>query len=252
MERKVPVRLKKEPLVEAVWEVRFTSEAKSVAELLPGIMYKALQGKYPNIVRLPYADFPAPIVEHDPSLRYAPKIRLDGGNQAVQIGEHVVALSCRRPYSGWKRFSDDIRTIIQIVRDTELIDRLERFSLKYIDLIELDQPPSLSRLNLVLKMAGYEIDTRPVQLRTEVKDGDLIHIVQIVSPAEATIPGEPAIISGVLLDVDSIRLMKENESWPDVDSHLDQVHLSSKKMFFDLLTRETIEKLEPEYEEEHS
>jgi hypothetical protein len=46
--------------------------------------------------------------------------------------------------------------------------------------------------------------------------------------------------------------MKENESWPDVDSHLDEVHLSSKKMFFDLLTRETIEKLEPEYEEEHS
>jgi len=252
MKNRIPVRLKKEPLIEAVWEIRFTSAKPSVADLLPGLVFKALPDKYPNIVRLPSADIPAPIVEHDPKLRYVPKIRLEGGDQAVQIGEHVVSLSCRRPYSGWKTFSEDIRTVIKIVRDTGLIDRLERFSLKYIDLIELDQPPSLSCLNLELKMGGYEIDTRPVQLRTEIKEGDLIHIIQIVSPAEASIPGKPDRVSGVLLDIDSIRPMKKNESWPDVDSHLDDVHLSSKKMFFGLLTPETIDNLEPEYEEEQS
>jgi len=252
MKNRIPVRLKKEPLIEAVWEIRFTSAKPSVADLLPGLVFKALPDKYPNIVRLPSADIPAPIVERDPKLRYVPKIRLEGGNQAVQIGEHVVALSCRRPYSGWKTFSEDIRTVIKIVRDTGLIDRLERFSLKYIDLIELDQPPSLSCLNLELKMGGYEIDTRPVQLRTEIKEGNLIHIIQIVSPAEASIPGESGRVSGVLLDIDSIRPMKENEFWPDIDSHLDDVHLSSKKMFFALLTPETIDNLEPEYEEQQS
>ena len=252
MKNRIPVRLKKEPLIEAVWEIRFTSAKPSVADLLPGLVFKALPDKYPNIVRLPSADIPAPIVERDPKLRYVPKIRLEGGNQAVQIGEHVVSLSCRRPYSGWKTFSEDIRTVIKIVRDTGLIDRLERFSLKYIDLIELDQPPSLSCLNLELKMGGYEIDTRPVQLRTEIKEGNLIHIIQIVSPAEASIPGESGRVSGVLLDIDSIRPMKENEFWPDIDSHLDDVHLSSKKMFFALLTPETIDNLEPEYEEQQS
>jgi uncharacterized protein (TIGR04255 family) len=248
----MPVRLKKEPLIEAVWEIRFTSTKPSAADLLPGLVFKALPDKYPNIVRLPSAGIPAPAVEHDPKLRYVPKIRLEGGNQAVQVGEHVVSLSCRRPYSGWKTFSEDIRTVITIVRDTGLIDRLERFSLKYIDLIELDQPPSLGFLDLELKMGGYEIDTGPVQLRTEIKEGDLIHIIQVVSPAEAFIPGESGRVSGVLLDVDSIRPMKENESWPDVDSHLDDVHSSSKKMFLGLLTPETIDNLEPEYEEQQS
>jgi len=215
-------------------------------------MFPALKEKYLNIVRLPAADIPAPVVEHDPMLRYAPKIRFEGGNQAVQIGEHVVSLSCRRPYSGWKLFSKDIRAVIEIIRHTGLIDRLERFSLKYIDLIGLDQPPSLSCLNLQIKMGAHEIGVRPVQLRTEIKEGDIIHIVQIVSPAEVTIPGEPGRFSGVLLDIDSIRPLKENESWPDVKNHLDDVHLSSKKMFLDLLTPEAIDKLEPEYEEGQS
>lgn len=252
MNAKIPIRLKKEPLIEAVWEIRFTGTKPSVADLLPGLVFKALSDKYPNVVRLPGADVPGPILESDPRLKYIPKIRLEGGNQAVQIGEHVISLSCRRPYSGWKTFSEDIRTLIEIVRDTGLIDRLERFSLKYIDLIDLGQPPSLSCLNLELKMGLYEIDTRPVQLRTEIKEGDLMHIIQIVSPAEASIPGESGKVRGILLDIDSIRPVKENESWPDVDKHLDDIHLSSKKIFFGLLTSETIDKLEPEYEEEQS
>jgi len=249
VEERIPVRLRKEPLIEAVWEVRFTSTEPSVADLLPGIVFKELRDRYRATVRLPAADIPAPISERDPKLRYLPKIRLDGGNQSIQIGEHMVSLNCRRPYSGWKTFSEDIRSLIEIIRDTGLIDRLERFSLKYIDLIELDQPPSLGCLNLDLKMGGYELDTRPVQLRTEIKEGDLIHIIQIISPAEVSIPGEHGSVSGVLLDIDSIRPMKEDESWSDVNSHLDDVHLSSKKMFFGLLRPETIDKLEPEYEE---
>jgi uncharacterized protein (TIGR04255 family) len=252
MKNRIPVKLKKEPLIEAVWEIHFTSTKPSVADLLPGLVFKALPDKYPNIVRLPSADIPAPVVEHDPKPRYVLKIRLEGGNQAVQIGEHVVSLSCRHPYSGWKTFSEDLRKVINIVYDTGLIDRLERFSLKYIDLIELDQPPSLSCLNLELKMGRYEIDTRLVQLRTEIKEGDLIHIIQVVSLAEASIPGESGRVSGVLLDIDSIRPIKENEFWPDVVSHLDDVHLLSKKMFFGLLTPETIDNLEPEYEEQQS
>lgn len=249
MENKIPARLKKEPLIETVWEIRFTSTKPSVADLLPGLVFKALLDRYPNIVRLPAADIPAPIAEHDPNLRYVPKIRFEGGNHAVQMGEHVVSLSCRRPYSGWKTFSADIRALINVVQDTELIDGLERFSLKYIDLIELNRPPDLSCLNLKLRMGVYEINTRPVQLRTEIREGGLIHIVQIVSPAEAALPGEPKRISGVLLDIDTISPIKENESWADIESRLEEVHFSSKKMFFGLLTAETIKELEPEYQD---
>ena len=67
MKNKIPVRLKKEPLLEAVWEIRFSGTKPSVADLMPGMLFRTLSGKYRNIVRLPVADIPATIVEHDPT-----------------------------------------------------------------------------------------------------------------------------------------------------------------------------------------
>ena len=248
MDTKIPVRLKKEPLLEAVWEVRFSGTKPSVADLLPGLLFKALPEKYNNTVRLPAADIPAPIVERDPNLRYVPKIRLENGNQSIQVGEHVVSLSCRRPYSGWDTFSHDICGLAEAIQGTGLISELERFSLKYIDLLEIGWPPGLDCLNLDLRLAEHEISTRPVQLRTEIKERDLIHIVQIVSPAEAVLPGDEKRIKGVLLEIDTIKSLGGKEPWKDLDSRLDEVHSSCKKMFFSLMKPETISKLEPEYE----
>jgi uncharacterized protein (TIGR04255 family) len=247
MDNKIPVRLKKEPLLEAICEIRFSGTKSSIADLLPGILFKALPGKYGNIVRLPAADIPAPIVEHDRNLRYAPKIRLENGNQAVQIGEHVVSLSCRRPYTGWGRFSADIRELVRTVKDTGLIESLERFSLKYVDLIELEQPVGLGCLNLDLKLGAHEISTKPFQLRTEIKENDLTHIVQIVSPAQVSLPGIQDRLKGVLLDIDTIKFLGNKESWDELDGRLDDVHMACKRMFFSLMKPGTIDKLEPEY-----
>jgi len=249
LNNKIPVRLRKEPLIEAVWEVRFTSKKQNVADLLPGLIYQAIPGRYPNIVRLPVADIPAPIAERDPNLRYVPKIRLEGDNQAIQIGEHVISLSCRRPYSGWKGFSADIRNLIAVGRETGLINHLDRFSLKYIDLIQLVQPPDLSVLNIDLKLGGHPVDKQPVQLRTEIIEEGLIHIIQVVSPAEVSLSGDASSSEGVLLDIDTIASFKEDGSWGDVEKRLDMAHSASKKIFFDLLTAETIARLEPEYPE---
>lgn len=249
MDRKDPIRLNKEPLIEAVWEIRFISEKPSFADLLPGLIFKELPNKYPNIVRLPAADFPAPILEQDPNLKYAPKIRMEDANHSVQIGEHVVSLSCSRPYSGWEKFSTDIRTLIDVVSNTKLIARLERCSLKYIDLIDLSETPSLKCLNVKLKLGAQDIDIQPLQLRTEIKENGLTHTIQIVSPAEVTLPGESKRLRGVIVDIDTIKFIKESESWDKVNDFLDLAHSASKSIFFNILKAETIEKLKPEYEE---
>lgn len=245
----IPVRLKKEPLLEAIWEIRFSSDKPSVAELLPGMLFNSFPQKYGNIVRLPVADIPAAIAEQDPNLHYVPKIRLENGNQAVQIGEHVVSLNCRRPYSGWSNFSKDIRSLAAALQRTGLIRTLERFSLKYIDLIELDPPADLGHLNLDLKLGEHQISTKPVQLRTEIREEDVIHIVQVVSPAEVVLPGHEKRWKGVLLDIDTIRPLSETQSWDELERCLDGAHMSCKRMFYSLLKPETVERLEPEYGE---
>ena len=63
-----------------------------------------------------------------------------------------------------------------------------------------------------------------MQLRTEIKEKELIHIIQIVSPAEVTLPGDTKRLTGVLLDIDTIQQLKENESWGEVESRLDMTH----------------------------
>jgi uncharacterized protein (TIGR04255 family) len=248
MRDKVPVRLKKEPLIEALWEIRFTSSKQSVAELLPGLIFNSLPDKYPNTVRLPTANMPPELVEADPNLRYLPKIRLEGGNHAVQIGEHVISTHVRRPYSGWRNFSAEIHALIDAVRKTDLIDRLERFSLKYVDLIDLGQPHDLSCLNARVELGGQQIRS-PVHLRAEVQKEGMLHIVQIASSATAVLPEEKAPITGVLLDTDTICNLTEGESWKEVESRLDAAHTKAKALFFSLLTNDTITKLGAEYEE---
>jgi uncharacterized protein (TIGR04255 family) len=247
--RKIPVRLKKEPLLEAIFEILFTDAKQSVAELLPGLIFKAMPKKYPETVRLPAADIPARILENDPNLKFVPKIRLQNQNQAVQIGEHVVSLSCRRPYSGWTVFSKDIQELILAIRETDLIRTPERFSLKYIDLIALDPPRGLECLNLELRMGEYPLAKKPVQIRTEIEEDDLAHILQIVSPAVASVPGEEQKAKGILIDIDSIWNPKEKNPWEAIESRLDDIHSSCKQMFFNLLTQRTIDLLEPEYGE---
>jgi uncharacterized protein (TIGR04255 family) len=245
-DNKIPVRLKKEPLLEAVWEIRFRMAKPSVLDLLPGLIYNAQSGKYPRTVRLPAADIPSTVVDIDASLRCLPKIRLEGDNYAVQISECAVSLSCPRPYSGWELFSKEIRVLAELLRGTTLIEQLERFSLKYVDLVEVKQPPDLGCLNVEVRLGGYQIDTRPVHLRSEVREGGLIHIIQIVSPAHAILPsGEEPV--GVLLDIDTICPLDGNGSWEMLESHLEEVHSASKRMFFGLLTVETLRELEPEY-----
>lgn len=249
MTTKSPIRLKKEPLIEAVWEVRFSLVEASAADVLPGMLFQSLGAKYGNIVRLPTADIPARVAEMDPSLRYAPRIRLENGNQAVQIGGRVVALSSRRPYAGWAKFSASIRELAAAIQETKLVERIERFSLKYIDLIEREPPADLGQLAVELKLADRRLTTEPVQLHTAIEENDIMHVVQVVSPAEVIVPGfGDQRLKGVLVDIDSVRSLKEGESWGELLSELDRLHDSCKLMFFSLLKRETLDFLEPEYE----
>lgn len=244
--KSVPKRLRKEPLLEAVWEIRFSSDTESVADLLPGLIYKTMGTEYPKIERLPVANLPSAVVQQDAKLRYMPTVRLEGNPYSIQIGEHVVSLSCRRPYTGWGKFEPKIIELAEMLKETYLLSRPERFSLKYIDVISLGEPPSLNLLEILIKLHTRELTTDLVQLRTELRENGYLHIVQIVSPAEAILSKEER-FEGVLLDIDTICQQDGNKFWIDFREKLNRLHQLNKNLFFRLLKKETIEKLEPEY-----
>lgn len=242
----IPKRLKIEPLIEVIWELRFSSKINSLAEILPGIIYTEFKEQYNNIIKLPHAELPSSVLQRDPNLKYIPIVRLDSSQYTIQIGEHVISLSCRRPYSGWLEFGKQIKALAIKLQDTHLLEP-ERFSLKYIYIIKTTEIQDLSVLDGKFILAGRDLNNSPFHLRIEFQEDSYIHVVQIASPTEAKLPsGEQ--FNGVLLDIDTIYSNHSHENyWPEFQNKLDKVHDAGKRLFFELLNDNTINLLEPEY-----
>lgn len=243
----IPKRLRKEPLIEAVCELRFKSDKDSISDLLPGLIFQKLGDRFPKVEKLPASNFPPVVLKNDPNLRYIPTIKLTGGEPySIMIGEHVFSLSCTRPYIGWDKFLSMIMELLAILKQTSLITHPERISLKYIDILLATEGFTLDALNLELKMGGNRITTAPVQLRTELNAEELTNIIQIGSPAQVAL-NTGQLFDGILIDIDTISRTMPSDFWLNPKDFLDRAHAISKSMFFDLLKPETIKCLEPEY-----
>jgi len=248
---KIPLRLKKDPIVEAIFEIRFSSKNASVANILPGLFYPDVKDKFPKIETLPTANIPEQLVLADPSLKYRPHYRLVGKNYLVLTGEHTLTVSCRRPYTGWKQFRPVIMQFISLLQKTALVDVVERFSIKYINLLEGAREPKaqfgLTKLNI--QVCSYSLTEHLTQVRTEIVKDGFTNVVQVLSGASVHIENESP-IDGLLIDIDTICNGPFKDFWSEIPALLERAHLTEKRIFFeDILTKETIGLYEPMWEE---
>jgi uncharacterized protein (TIGR04255 family) len=250
MDARLPRKLKRDPIVEATWELRFESAKPFISELLPGLIYRGLQDKYQDVVPMRASEGQERNFEVIGSAQYAPSVQLVGKNRSVQIGQHVISLTFWRPYAGWEIFAQEIRELIRVIRETRLVDRLERFGLLYTNLINVGPQPTLAWVNLEAKLGAYDVEARPVLFRTRLDGRELFHLLEIVSPAQVMLPDDSGTVDGVLVSVNSVRSLGGADAWEVLDRELETVHDLGKRLFFDLLRAEIIEKLEPEYEEQ--
>jgi|DewCreStandDraft_5_1066085.scaffolds.fasta_scaffold01204_21 uncharacterized protein (TIGR04255 family) len=103
----IPRRLRREPLIEAIWQAVF-EKLPVPGDFLAGILYAELgQGRQDwQSQRLPTADIPAAVAEQNPHLRYAAKYRIEVPGEPVlyQVGDRIVSVHCLRPYIGGPPF----------------------------------------------------------------------------------------------------------------------------------------------------
>jgi uncharacterized protein (TIGR04255 family) len=242
----IPIRLKNEPLIEAIWQVQFDSPG--AGDALPGLLYASLRKQYSEVrlQRLPAASIPAIVADTEPSLQLAAKVRLDTPQAAFiwQIGDRVATVNCRKPYAGWTRFKECILDLIQTMEESGLVPSPQRHSLRYIDLLALDEAPDLSALQLTMQIGAHKVKRLPLQLRVELPDGEFVHIVQIATPAQAQLP--EGIQQGSIVDLETLS-REHAATWGQVRDQLDMLHDRSKRLFFEhLLTAQATQLLEPE------
>lgn len=243
----LPKRLRREPIIEAIWQAQFDS-GQGIGEVLPGILFAELRKSYPalQLRRLPSADIPAAIAQIDPNLRFTPKMLMEepGGSFIWQVGDRVITLNCRRPYVGWARFKSAIEALSRIVEGSTLIARLQRHSLRYIDLLTEELANDLSVLRVAMSVGDNTIRDR-VQVRVELSETDYLHVVQVATAAQVNLSGLQ--LTGTIVDLETIPASPTGD-WNSIRAQLDDLHDRSKAMFFrQILTEETVVKLDPEY-----
>lgn len=241
---KLPKRLGKQPLIDATFEVRFNPTDQPLADLLPGIVYSKLGDEYKRSEVLPIASFPRELRDKD--FKYAAFHRLHGENVVVFFGDRVIGVSRLAPYAGWSAFRPRIEAVIDVIEASALIGKLERFSLKAINVIP-HEGRGLNRLKLDARLAGTELPDRGFRLRTELNDERFVRIIEIVTNVSGS-TARGAVFKGLQVSVDTIRNLDGKGGWNDVREGLDEVHDEGKRTFFGMLTDETLSDLEPEYD----
>ncbi|AGX88040.1 TIGR04255 family protein [Candidatus Symbiobacter mobilis] len=249
MANKLPKRLRKEPLLDALFECRFDAHFP-VSNILPGILFSEFEGEK-QLERLPQSEIPEVIRKSDPNLQYVPLVRIRFQNYSFLVGDRSVAVACNLPYKGWNDFKATIIKLIGVLKKSGLVDKVLRYSTKYVDLIHSNDPTDQVDLaNLSLRIGSHNLTKESYQVRMEISVEGFINIIQIISGTRVIIPGKPE-QEGVVIDIDTIKDIggiSVEQLEQDLDSALEHIHRVSKETFFDCLTEQTLMRLEPEYE----
>lgn len=251
MQTKLPVVLGKEPLVEAIFEVRLNG-APSLSDILPGFLFSQLKNPKPVSSRLPAADIPAPMRANDPLLLFTPVQRLDWGMYLISVGDRNFVVSCKLPYPKWPSFRQAIFFITQQIQKLDIPGEVERYSLKYVNLIQAPSPrEQLEKIQVEVQLGSTAVGDQGLQLRVEQRKEETLHIISVATDARVVLhDGQKQF--GAIVDVDSIRsthFPNFNSFVVHLEKELDHLRYANKEQFFSCLKPQAIEEMEPEYEQ---
>lgn len=244
----LPKKLKKEPLIEAVFEIRF-SASLDAASVLPGFFFAKLGAKT-VVEHLPITQLPPQFRDMDPKLRYQPLMKINWDNFFILIGDKTLGIGCNIPYPGWINFKGKIIELIKILIEGNIVQKVERYSIKYVDIIEgEDLARQIERVAIDISIGNHKLKKEKFTVRIEIPHENFIKVVQIAAPASAKIPNTQERI-GVLVAIDTVcnyQTSDLSKFMEELNSRLDQIHDETEKMFFDCLRPETLTYLEAVY-----
>lgn len=249
MTTKLPKRLGKEPILDVLFECRLDVHFP-ISNIIPGFLFSDIEGNK-SLERLPHAELPEAIRNNDPNLQFLPLVKMHCDNYSFLIGDRSVAVACNLPYKGWNDFKSQIISMIKILKKSGVINGIERYSIKYVNLIQSDDPKDQVNLaNLSLKIGSHNLTKEPYHVRMNIPVDGFINVVQIVSGVKVKRPDKTS-QEGVVIDIDTIKNtdgISLEEMEQNLKESLKHIHRISKQTFFDCLTEKAIMRLEPEYE----
>jgi uncharacterized protein (TIGR04255 family) len=250
MSKPQPVKLQKEPLIEAVCQLRVAVKVPLNA-FFPGLLLAKHPEDVTEIQQLPTAMLPEQVRAMQPEMAFAALVQLKFKNVLVMIGERSITVSNPLPYLGWARFKALILEVFSALFQSKLVPWVERYSLKYTNVLRVNETPdSILSLDWKLSVGRLSLNTQATTLRTETINDDLVTIITL-SGGVTVQANEQAAMQGSMIDIDTICQIRpqSSEDFAEVMlSELDRIRRVNKEAFFECLTDEAIHALGPIYQ----
>jgi uncharacterized protein (TIGR04255 family) len=249
MAKPLPIKLGREPLLEAICQMNFVPGLE-LSGVLPGYLYAKLPG-VKQVEMLPASQIPEQLRKADPALQLQPLCRVHWEDFFILIAAESVAVAAKLPYVGWSRFKEKIVLVFGVVLMSPFMQgtSVQRYSMKYINLLESSDLAEQHRmLDWSVQCGQLTLNDEITQLRFE-KRGEFTNVVAIATSVEVQVAASKK--QGVLLDVDTISRDGpfEIEAFRNqLADRLEQLRQDNKRTVFDILTDTTIASLEPQYE----
>jgi uncharacterized protein (TIGR04255 family) len=241
----IPKKLKHDAIVEALFEIRFSSAM--IPEIFVGRLadFSPWKGLQQN--RLPASELPETIRQADANLRYAPIIELRDpkGARSIRIGAHVLSYHQLTPYVGWAAFKPELENVIHALFSRSEDTRIQRLGFRYVNAVTADHHgiTQVGDLDLSISVAGDPVPDK-VNLNFTVDLANEAHCtVRIATPH--FISGKLPANTTAVIDVDVFTRDPLRAKMDDVavKQWLDFAHDQEKNQFFRLFRHETIERL---------
>ncbi|MAZ38989.1 MAG: hypothetical protein CMF49_02630 [Legionellales bacterium] len=222
-------------LKDAFIEIRF--DAKVPKDAIFGLIYNELKESYPEHNKLQNSNFPEQMLEMDPVLKFQPLYCMYNDNYQILIGRNSLIVKCAMPYSGWIKFKDEIKFILDKIFEIEIINRINRFGLRYVNFFK--DKNVFEESTLTIGLNGTDIlKNKENYLKTVMPNNKFKCILQFSS--DSTFQRK---FKGSSLDLDTIC---EDKKFLDIDSimeTIDEAHDFLKGNFKKSLTEEYLKEI---------
>lgn len=245
---RVPRRLRREPLLEAAWLIRYELAEPNDLLVLPGALYAQLQEYFPVLERK--VDLPLFAHYFLPPLRNLPFLQMRDENAKwfLEITPELIILRNQKSYMGWEKFSAQGKHITQTVKKLPFIRSITGGSLRYMDFFHkglLPDPTPLSVLSMHISLGEENIGNNLTNLRWQKRHDPFTIAFALLYPAEVW--SESGKMEGLLLQIETSFPMPD-ASLEQFINRMQQAHQIGHEAFFRLLHSETLQALEPEYD----
>lgn len=238
---KLPISITPCPIVEAIFEVRFTS--LQPWENMPGLLYSQIREKYPSQKRLPLADFPEEFRRQDPSLLHLPLLQFHGKHFLVQLGPRCLSLvTAPNLYPGWNAIQEELDWLTPRLQAAGVVSETERIGVRYIDFFE-ENVFEILRLQLRL---GDGATLLPQTDVTTILKHEAMTIRLHASNAAILGDGQE-MRQGSVLDMDCWFGALDADCFENGTLRFSEAHHTIKGLFFGLMKPEVLANFRPHY-----